>query len=61
MNYTNHPFAKYCLMLIREDPTLDEADAREESMAGALGGLDGAGEGTDAPAEKTDDDDDSAE
>lgn len=36
MNYTNHPYAKYCLMLIREDPTLDEADAREQSLEGAL-------------------------
>ena len=63
MNYTNHPFAKYCLMLIREDPTLDEADARDESMAGALGGgaSDGASGGEDAPAEKSDDGDDSAE
>ena len=30
-NYINHPFAQYTLMLIREDPTLDEAKAREES------------------------------
>ena len=22
---TNHPIAKYCVMLIREDPTIDEA------------------------------------
>ena len=29
MNYINHPFAKYMLMLIREDPTLDEAAERE--------------------------------
>lgn len=26
--YCNHPFAKYCLILIREDPTLDEAKER---------------------------------
>jgi predicted PurR-regulated permease PerM len=30
-NYINHPFAQYVLMLIREDPTLDEEKAREES------------------------------
>ena len=32
MVYTNHPFAKYALMLIREDPTLDEA--KERAAAG---------------------------
>jgi len=31
MVYTNHPFAKYMLMLIREDPTLDEEKERHES------------------------------
>ena len=31
MVYTNHPFAKYVLMLVREDPTLDEAKERHES------------------------------
>jgi len=35
MNYTNHPYAKYCLMLIREDPTLDEKEAREEGPLAA--------------------------
>jgi len=31
MVYTNHPFAKLCLMLIREDPTLDEDKERASS------------------------------
>jgi hypothetical protein len=31
MVYTNHPFAKYMLMLIREDPTLDEEKERHSS------------------------------
>jgi predicted PurR-regulated permease PerM len=31
--YINHPFANYMLMLIREDPTLDETKAREESVS----------------------------
>jgi len=35
MVYTNHPFAKYSLMLIREDPTLDEA--KERAAAGLPG------------------------
>ena len=51
MAYTNHP---YCLMMIREDPTLDEEDARAESAAGGLGALTGglldAPAGGEAPA-----------
>merc|ERR1712086_1169658 len=31
MVYTNHPFAKYVLMLVREDPTLDEDKERASS------------------------------
>lgn len=54
MAYTNHPYAKYCLMMIREDPTLDEEDARAESAAGGLGALTGglldAPAGGEAPA-----------
>ena len=54
MNYINHPFAMYMLMLIREDPTLDEAKAREESGDFGIpgGGLDDAGEDGAAPAAK---------
>ena len=33
--YCNHPFAKYCLILIREDPTLDEAKERHHDEAPA--------------------------
>jgi len=46
--YTNHPFAKMFLMLIREDPTLDED--KERAAAGfldntdAIDSLDGEGE-----------------
>merc|ERR1711935_1173813 len=32
--YCNHPFAKYCLILIREDPTLDEAKERNHDPPG---------------------------
>jgi hypothetical protein len=53
MNYTNHPFAKYCLMLIREDPTLDEAEARDESSAGLGGALLGGDEDEAPAAEKS--------
>jgi len=34
MVYTNHPFAKYCLILVREDPTLDEAKERHHDPPG---------------------------
>ena len=54
-NYINHPFAQYVLMLIREDPTLDEEKAREESGDFGLpipipGGEDAAAD--EKPAEK---------
>ena len=29
--YTNHPIAKYVLIAVREDPTLDEAKERHET------------------------------
>jgi predicted PurR-regulated permease PerM len=31
-HHTNHPLAKYCLMLIREDPTLDEEAERHGGL-----------------------------
>ena len=37
-NYTNHPFAKYFLMLIREDPSLDEdAERGGDGLGGPSG------------------------
>jgi len=51
MGYINHPFAKYMLMIIREDPTLDEAKARDESGDFGLPiPLPGEDAGGDAPA-----------
>ena len=50
MNYINHPFAMYMLMLIREDPTLDEEKARAESGDFGIPGLDAADGDGDAPA-----------
>ena len=29
--YTNHPIAKYVLIAVREDPTLDEAKERHQT------------------------------
>merc|ERR1712159_730446 len=35
MVHTNHPMAKYVLLLVREDPTLDEAKERKAAGLGA--------------------------
>lgn len=39
MVYTNHPFAKYVLILVREDPTLDEAKERHDASPEPVGGV----------------------
>lgn len=36
--YTNHPIAKYVLVLVREDPTLDEAKERHDSAPAPAAG-----------------------
>jgi len=45
MVHTNHPMAKYCLLLVREDPTLDEAKERKAAGLGVAEPEMGPGQG----------------